>query len=96
MHRSNFQSHHPSNLQRPRGYEEEIEYSCPTGFVLDRTGLDRATFPETNQMKWRCEVWGDWSPHVQPRCVRKCLLKLLKGVQGWAKEWTLGCVNPAS
>ena len=59
--------------QRPRNYKQEIEYSCPTGYVMDRTGLDPATYPEASKMRWRCEVWGDWGPHVRPRCVRKCL-----------------------
>ena len=59
------------HVRRPRDYKREIEYSCPTGFVLDRTGLDPTIYPETSKMTWRCEVWGDWGPNVQPKCVRK-------------------------
>lgn len=56
---------------RPRHYKSEIEYMCPTGFVLDISQLDPNAYNETSRMKWICETAGSWSPAIQPKCVRK-------------------------
>ena len=39
--------------------------------------------------------WSHWILNIWNQAILKSL-KLLQAVQGWAKRWTLGCVNHAS
>ncbi len=66
------------NDPRPRHYKTEIEYTCPLGYVMDTADLDKTMYPESNTLTYKCERWGDWSPAVKPRCIRKSLALMLR------------------
>lgn len=55
---------------RPREYKTTIEYTCPSGHAFDTAGMDVQP-NETSVLEWTCEKWNQWSPDIEPKCIRE-------------------------
>ena len=51
-------------------YGTIIEYICPEGYFFD---LPKDEYNDTDILILTCESWADWSPSIQPKCIRKYL-----------------------
>ena len=60
-----------AHTNRTLDYLSTVTYGCPEGFVLDTSGMDVPSPTEMPELTFVCDRWNDWTPMIQPKCIRE-------------------------